>query len=77
MSRTEMRELAFKLIYSLEVQKTEDLEEQIDLYIQQNEIENEATIEYIKDMIFGINKNSEDIKSIVKSCLSEKWTIER
>ena len=39
-----MRELAFKLIYSLEVQKTEDLEEQIDLYIQQNEIENEATI---------------------------------
>ena len=40
MSRTEMRELAFKLVYSLEVQNAEDLEEQIDLYIQENEIEN-------------------------------------
>ena len=27
MSRTEMRELAFKLVYSLEVQNAEDLEE--------------------------------------------------
>ena len=77
MSRTEMRELAFKLVYSLEVQNAEDLEEQIDLYIQENEIENEATIGDIKDIIFGINKNSEEITNIVKSCLSEKWTIER
>ena len=77
MSRTEMRELAFKLVYSLEVQNAEDLEEQIDLYIQENKIENKATIEYIKDIIFGINKNSEEITNIVKSCLSEKWTIER
>ena len=77
MSRTEMRELAFKLVYSLEVQNAEDLEEQIDLYIKENEIENDATVEYIKDIIFGINKNSEEITNIVKSCLSEKWTIER
>lgn len=77
MSRTEMRELAFKLVYSLEVQNAEDLEEQIDLYVQENDIENNATVEYIKDIIFGINKNLDEITNIIKSCLSEKWTIER
>lgn len=77
MSRTEMRELAFKLVYSLEVQNSEDLEEQIDLYVTENEIEKQETIEYIKDIIFGINKNISEIEDIIKKCLTEKWTIER
>ena len=77
MSRTEMRELAFKLLYSLEVQNTVDLEEQIDLYIQEEKIENEAIVEYIKDIVYGVNKNSDEITNIIKSCLTEKWTIER
>lgn len=38
MKRSEIRELAFKLIYSLEIQKDSDLEEQIELYIENNEI---------------------------------------
>ena len=33
MKRTEIRELTFKLIYSLEIQKNENLDEQIELYI--------------------------------------------
>jgi len=77
MSRTEMRELAFKLVYSLEVQNDENIEEQIDLYIQENEIEKQDVIEYIKDIINGINSNSQEIEEIVKKCLTEKWTIER
>ena len=77
MSRTEMRELAFKLVYSLEVQHDENIEEQIDLYIQENEIEKQDVIEYIKDIINGINLNSQEIEEIVKKCLTEKWTIER
>ena len=40
MNRTEMRELAFKLIYSLEIQNSDNIEEQIELYFQQNKIEN-------------------------------------
>ena len=39
MNRTEMRELAFKLIYSLEIQNSDNIEEQIELYFQQNKIE--------------------------------------
>ena len=38
MNRSEMRENAFKLIYSLEIQKTEKLEEQIELFYESNEI---------------------------------------
>ena len=77
MSRTEIRELAFKLIYSLEIQLDKELQEQIDLYIEDNEIEEPKAQEYIKDVILGINKNEEEITSIIKSILTEKWTIER
>lgn len=72
-----MRESAFKLIYSLEIQQTENLQEQVDLFIEQNEIEKEETAEYIKDVIFGINSNISEIESIIKNCLTEKWTIDR
>ena len=39
MKRSAIRELTFRLIYSLEIQKVDDLEEQVELYIQCNEIE--------------------------------------
>ena len=77
MSRTEIRELAFKLIYSLEIQEEKELQEQIDLYIEDNEIDSEKAQEYIKDIILGINQNESEITSIIKSILTEKWTIER
>lgn len=77
MSRTEMRELAFKLIYSLEIQNTDNIEESIELYIQECKIEKEDIVEYIKDIALGINNNLEEIENIIKSCLSQNWTIER
>ena len=77
MSRTKIREQAFKLVYSLQLQKEIELNEQIDLYIESNDIEDQKTIEYIKDIVFGINKNEQDIEDIIKSCLDSKWTIER
>ena len=77
MKRSEIRELAFKLIYSLEIQKSENIEEQIDLYIENNNIENKDAIEYIKDCIHGINENAEEINEIVKSSLTSDWKIDR
>ena len=38
MNRTAIREQAFKLIYSLEIQKQKDLAEAIKLYLEANEI---------------------------------------
>lgn len=77
MKRSEIRELTFKLIYSLEIQKSENIEEQIDLYIENNNIANKDAIEYIKDCIHGINENAEEINEIVKSSLTSDWKIDR
>lgn len=77
MKRSEIRELAFKLIYSLEIQKNEDLAEQIELYIESNSIEEQDAIEYITDCIYGINKNEEEIKKIVESSLTSDWKLDR
>ena len=77
MSRTEIRDLAFKLVYSLEIQEEKDLEEQIELYIKNNEIESAETINYIKDIIYGIKENKDYIEEIIKISLAQNWTIER
>ncbi len=77
MNRTEIREQAFKLIYSLEIQKKEDLEEAIELYIESNEITEKNAIEYIKDAVFGIEKNKEEIVSSIEKNLKKDWKIDR
>ena len=77
MSRTEIRDMAFKLVYSLEIQNTDNLEEQLELYFEIYSINNTEAIEYIKDIILGINENKEEIEKIIKSCLANGWTIDR
>lgn len=56
MNRTQMRENAFKLLYSLEIQKNEDIEEQIELYTENSEIESEEAKKYIKDAVMRNSK---------------------
>lgn len=77
MNRTTMRELAFKLIYSLEIQKKEKIEEQIETYFESNEIENKQAKEYVKDAVLGIKKHNEEIVNNIKNNLKEEWKIER
>lgn len=77
MTRSEIREAAFKLIYSLEIQKVEDLEEAIELYIESNDITNKSEIEYIKDAVLGIEKNKDEIEKKIKEHLKPDWKIER
>ena len=77
MNRSAIRELAFKLIYSLEVQKDINLDEQIELYIEANEIDNKDAIEYIKDTVKGINENKEEISKLIEKNLKADWQIER
>ena len=62
MERTQIREQAFKLIYSLEIQKVEDLKE---------------AIEYIEDAILGIDKNKKEIDAQIEKNLKQDWKIER
>lgn len=77
MSRTAIREHAFKLIYSIEIQNKENINEQIDLYIESNNIDNENSIQYIKDAVLGIEKNKEEINKKIEINLKEGWKIER
>ena len=73
MKRSAIRELTFRLIYSLEIQKAENLEEQIELYLECNEVEDEEAKEYIKDAIFGINEHIE----LIEKNLKADWKIDR
>ena len=79
MNRTLMRENAFRLLYSLEVQKNKDLniEEQINLYVESNQLTDQEAIEYIKDVITGVEKNKTEIKALIESNLKSNWKIDR
>ena len=79
MNRTLMRENAFRLLYSLEVQKNKEIniEEQIELYIESNNITNTEAIEYMKDAISGIEKNKVEIKALIEENLKSNWKLER
>ena len=77
MNRSEIREQAFKLIYSLEIQKKEELEDQIELYIESNSIVNKSAIEYIKDAVFGIEEHKEEILEKIEKHLKAEWKIDR
>lgn len=76
MKRTESRELAFRLIYSSEVQKQME-EEQVELFLKENEIEQKEQAKYIKTTYEGIKKNKEEITTFISNNLKEKWTMDR
>lgn len=77
MNRTAIRENAFKLIYSLEIQSIENIEEQIDLFFESNEIKDEEAKKYIKDVILGIEKNKENILKDIEENLKTEWKLSR
>ena len=77
MNRSDMRENAFNLIYSLEIQKNVNLEEQIELYLESNNIEDKEAIDYIKDAVFGTQKNEDEIIKDIEKNLKSDWKIER
>lgn len=79
MNRSETRRIAFELLYSLAIQKIDEqeYEEQIEIFLNNNVIENQKVKEYVKDVIYGVEKNKEKILELIKNELSEKWEIDR
>ena len=76
MNRSEARELAFEFLYQIEIQR-ELNEEQIELFIENNEITDANAIEYIKDIVKGIENKKEQIEEIISNNLKADWKIER
>lgn len=77
MKRSAIRELTFRLLYSLEIQKTEDLDEQVELYLECNEVEDSEAKEYIKDAVFGIKEHIDEIQGLIEKNLKADWKIDR
>lgn len=76
MNKSIIRELTFKLLYSLEVQK-DFQEENYQLFFDNNEIVENTAKEEIKESITNIVKNNEEIESQISSYLKSDWKIER
>ena len=74
MNRSKIRELAFELLYSLEIQKVEkeSIEEQIKMFLETNEITDKKAEEYFTDVVYGIQTNSEKIQETISSNLAIK-----
>ena len=75
MQRSAMRELAFKLVYEIEIQKDED--EQLEIFIENNDITDEKVVEYLKDIKKGIREHSEEINKLIENNLKENWSLKR
>ena len=79
MTRTEIRELTFELLYSLEIQKMEQEEynEQIELILVEQNVSQEKAKTYMTETVNGIAKNKEKILELISQNLKEKWDISR
>ncbi len=76
MNRSQARELAFKLLYQMEIQKQINKED-LELFFENNDITSEQAKEYVEDIVNGIKANSEEIINIISKNLKEDWKIER
>lgn len=76
MNRSAAREKAFKYLYSMEIQHEKTME-QLELYMDSNDIIDLKTKEYITDVVEGINKNEEEIQELININLKAKWQMER
>lgn len=76
MQRSAMRELAFKLVYEMEIQR-ENTEEGFEIFIENNEITDQKVQEYLKDIQKGIEENSAEINSLIENNLKENWSVNR
>lgn len=79
MNRSETRKIAFELIYSLEILKINpgEYEEQINLFLDNYGVTENKVKEYVRDVVFGIEKYKKDILEKINSELSEKWELSR
>ena len=69
MQRSAMRELAFKLVYEIEIQK-ETENEQLDIFVENNNIEDTKVIKNLKDN-WSLNRISKINLSLIKLAIYE------
>lgn len=76
MNKSTIREITFKLLYSLEVQKNYE-EENIELFFQDIELKSEQIKLQISEDIKNIKNNESKILSQISDNLKTEWKLER
>lgn len=75
MGRRETRENAMKLLYQVQIQK-DDIEEQINRFIEEYEINDTQDKEYFLNVVNGVINNEEELDNLI-SIHAKGWTIHR
>ena len=76
MNRSAIRELAFKAMYGMEVQKEND-KEQLNLFISENNVNDKQATQYLNSIFDGINAHSDEILRLISENLKNDWTVQR
>ena len=76
MSVSASRESAFRLLYSMEIQKDNSIE-QTKLFLKTNNIKDSKTKEFILDIVDGVRENESEIIDSISNHLTQKWNINR
>ena len=74
MSRREARESAFKLLFQMEIRKTDPVSQR-DIFLEQYPLSEEDVL-YFDDLVSGVSENSSELDAIYAPLL-KGWKIER
>ena len=78
MNRSQNREQAFKLLYSMTFLDEElDVDEQIKLFLDGENLTNKITIEYVNSIIKGVDQHNDEIVNLILKNIRKEWTIDR
>jgi len=75
LGRRETREKAMKLLYQVQIQK-DDIDEQIDRFIQEHNVSEESDREYMLDVVKGVIEHEPELDNLISKHL-KGWTIRR
>ncbi len=76
MNKSTIREITFKLLYSIEIQKNME-EQDLDLFFEDIELHSQKVKEEIKDDVNKIKSNNDEIIKQISNNLKSDWKLER
>jgi len=75
LGRRETRENAMKLLYQIQIQK-DDIKEQIEMFMEENQITSDPDKEYFLDVVNGVAEKSEELDELIAHHAKD-WSINR
>lgn len=76
MNKSTIREITFKLLYSIEIQKNME-EQDLDLFFEDIELDSQKVKEEIKDDVNKIKSNNDEIIKQISNNLKSDWKLDR